>query len=129
MASEDSTFSGFTTGETKILMSVIKHLKGDLDADFDAVATELGYKDATIAKTRLRQIIRKKIRPAVDADGEKTTPKKRKGAAASKDDVAEESPAKKGRGRKAKGGTVESGSAEVKPEQMEEETQAVETTE
>ncbi|KAK3067889.1 hypothetical protein LTR53_014957 [Teratosphaeriaceae sp. CCFEE 6253] len=129
MASEEGTFSGFTSGETKILMSVIKHLKGDLDTDFDAVATELGYKDATIAKTRLRQIIRKKIRPAVDADGEKATPKKRKGAAASKDDVAEESPAKEGRGRKAKGGKAEDGSTGVKPEQMEEETEAVETTE
>ncbi|TKA78046.1 hypothetical protein B0A55_02127 [Friedmanniomyces simplex] len=119
MSSDDSTPKNFTPGEIKILMCIIKHLKGEINSDFEAVAAELGYKDATIAKTRLKQIIRKKINPggggAAGGGGEKATPKKRK-----------EEP-----GRKPKGGPVEEeeNEADVKEEQAGQEADAMESTE
>ncbi|KAK4899195.1 hypothetical protein LTR27_003425 [Elasticomyces elasticus] len=129
MSSEDATF---TPGDTKIIMCVIKHLRGQIDSDFEAVATELGYKNAQIAKTRLQQIIRKKINNGASVGGEKATPKKRKGAAAADDDgTTEESPAKKGRGRKPKAKAADKD--DIKEETVEEENveeeNAVETTE
>ncbi|KAK0940935.1 hypothetical protein LTR29_007493 [Friedmanniomyces endolithicus] len=130
MSSEDSTPKGFTSGETKILMCIIKHLKGDINSDFEAVATELGYKDASIAKIRLRQIITKKIKPTGSPGGTKATPRKRKGAAEGGDHDNDESPTKKNRGSKPKGGGAKDGSGlGIKKEEAKEEGDATATAE
>lgn len=79
-----------------------------MQADFDAVARELGYKDASIAKTRWSQIKRKKIAGAAGATPSKASPGKRKKAAATSDDEEVATPAKKKGGKKGKKGKVES---------------------
>ncbi|WPH00898.1 Hypothetical protein R9X50_00373200 [Acrodontium crateriforme] len=62
MSSDANTnTSGFTANESKLLMSIMKNLEGELKADFDAVAEEMGYKDSGVAKARWNQIKRKKI--------------------------------------------------------------------
>ncbi|KAK1074320.1 hypothetical protein LTR12_002188 [Friedmanniomyces endolithicus] len=130
MSSEDSILKDFTSGETKILMCIIKHLKGEINSDFEAVASELGYKDASIAKTRLRQIIAKKIKPAGSAGGAKGAPRKRKGAVEGGDNDTEESPMKKCRGAKPKGGGAKAGSGlGIKKEEVKEEADAIATAE
>ncbi|KAK0259497.1 hypothetical protein LTR48_001502 [Friedmanniomyces endolithicus] len=130
MSSEDSTAKDFTSGETKILMCIIKHLKGEINSDFGAVASELGYKDASIAKTRLRQIIAKKIEPTGSAGGGKATPRKRKGAAEGGDNDTEESPTKKCHGAKPKRDGAKAGSGlGIKKEEAKEEADAMVTAE
>ncbi|OTA34940.1 hypothetical protein BTJ68_04583 [Hortaea werneckii EXF-2000] len=113
----------FTDGEAKLLMCMLKHLKdGNLNTDFEAVAAELGYKDASVAKTRWGQIKKKKIEGSTtDPSPVKATPKKRKGKASDGADDEETPKAKKGRG-KAK-------SADVVKEDSEEGASAIETTE
>ena len=87
-------------------------------SDFDAVAVDMGYKDASIAKTRMRQVIRKKIKPSGSGAVEKASTKKRKGTATDSKNGPEESPAKKGRGSKPKGGkAADEADEEVKLEQ------------
>ncbi|PNS15512.1 hypothetical protein CAC42_771 [Sphaceloma murrayae] len=54
---------GFSAGEQKLLMVILSNLKGDINADWAAVAKECNYKDAGIARTRWTQIKRKKIHP------------------------------------------------------------------
>lgn len=146
MSSEDTTNSGFTASETKLIMCMIKNLQGDFpvrpvlyvaaacadlsETNYDAVATELGCKDASVAKARWGQIKRKKIMPSGSTDGKKATPRKRKGAAVGSDGVTDESPAPKKRGRQTKTQKMEDGDAvDVKPEPIEDELDAVETTE
>ncbi|KAK1075371.1 hypothetical protein LTR74_000333 [Friedmanniomyces endolithicus] len=127
MSSEDSTPKDFTCGETKILMCIIKHLKGDINSDFEAVATELGYKDASIAKIRLRQIITKN---RGSAGGAKAAPRKRKGVVEGGDHDNDESPTKKNRGSKPKGGGAKDGSGlGIKKEEAKEEADAIATAE
>ncbi|RMZ14401.1 hypothetical protein D0864_00188 [Hortaea werneckii] len=113
----------FTDGEAKLLMCMLKHLKdGNLNTDFEAVAAELGYKDASVAKTRWGQIKKKKIEGSTtDSSPVKATPKKRKTKASDGADAEETPKAKKGRG-KAK-------SADVVKEDSEEGASAIETTE
>ncbi|KAF2158119.1 hypothetical protein K461DRAFT_318109 [Myriangium duriaei CBS 260.36] len=52
--------TGFTSGESKLLLSIIKHLEGDIATNWQAVAAECGYKDQSIARTRWGQIRKKK---------------------------------------------------------------------
>ncbi|KAI7087715.1 hypothetical protein KC356_g3994 [Hortaea werneckii] len=113
----------FTEGEAKLLMCMLKHLKdGNLNTDFDAVAAELGYKDASFAKTRWSQIKKKKIECTTsESSPAKVTPRKRKGKASDGADDEETPKVKKGRG-KAK-------SEEVVKDESEEGTDAIETTE
>ncbi|RMY73318.1 hypothetical protein D0863_03940 [Hortaea werneckii] len=113
----------FTDGEAKLLMCMLKHLKdGNLNTDFEAVAAELGYKDAGVAKTRWGQIKKKKIEGSTtDSSPVKATPKKRKGKASDGADDEETPKAKKGRGKPK--------SAEVVKEDSEEGASAIETTE
>ncbi|EMC97012.1 hypothetical protein BAUCODRAFT_147197 [Baudoinia panamericana UAMH 10762] len=144
MASEDSTNS-FTPGDTKILMCILKNLEGDLQADWNAVATELGYKDASIARTRWSQIKRKKIK-GDSPKAAKGTPRKRKdsGTGGGDDEEGVESPTAKKRGRKAKGKNAKpkaddgdgdgddanvKGAAIVKEEQLDEDAGAMESIE
>ncbi|KAI6819610.1 hypothetical protein KC332_g9783 [Hortaea werneckii] len=119
----NTTMATFTDGEAKLLMCMLKHLKdGNLNTDFEAVAAELGYKDASVAKTRWGQIKKKKIEGSTtDPSPVKATPKKRKGKASDGADDEETPKAKKGRG-KAK-------SADVVKEDSEEGASAIETTE
>ncbi|KAI6820811.1 hypothetical protein KC332_g8079 [Hortaea werneckii] len=113
----------FTDGEAKLLMCMLKHLKdGNLNTDFDAVAAELGYKDAGVAKTRWSQIKKKKIEGTTsESSPVKVTPRKRKGKASDGADDEETPKVKKGRG-KAK-------SEEVVKDESEEGADAIETTE
>ncbi|RMY02465.1 hypothetical protein D0867_11042 [Hortaea werneckii] len=130
----------FTDGEAKLLMCMLKHLKdGNLNVrhalhgrhhhllicyktDFEAVAAELGYKDAGVAKTRWGQIKKKKIEGNTsESSPAKVTPRKRKGKASDGADDEETPKAKKGRG-KAK-------SESVVKEDSEEGANAVETKE
>ncbi|KAK5125511.1 hypothetical protein LTR85_000622 [Meristemomyces frigidus] len=138
MAEEATNTSGSTANETKIVMCLVKHLKGELPSDFEAVAAELGYKDANVLKTRWSQIKRKKINAAGAANSEKSekaTPKKRKGKADGADEVDDEETAKKKRGRKSKADKAKeedeaATAAGVKKEENEaEEANAVESTE
>ncbi|KAK3676522.1 hypothetical protein LTR78_003798 [Recurvomyces mirabilis] len=124
MASEDTSVKGFTDGETKLLMCMIKHLQGDIPTDYDAVAAEMGYKDASIAKTRWGQIKRKKI----NTTGDNPTPKKRKGATTDGDDAENGAPNPKKRGRKPKTTKPDHDGLPVKDEVVEE-AEAVESTE
>ncbi|KAK5115905.1 hypothetical protein LTR62_000361 [Meristemomyces frigidus] len=126
MVSKDTDTTSITAGESKLILSMIKHLKGDIQTDYDAVAQELGYKDASIARTRWGQIKRKWI----TADGGKASPKKRKGAATDGDDDEEEisTPPSKKRGRKPKAEKGKDGEAkegEVKEEEVKEEEELV----
>ncbi|KAI6872289.1 hypothetical protein KC343_g550 [Hortaea werneckii] len=113
----------FTDGEAKLLMCMLKHLKdGNLNTDFEAVAAELGYKDAGVAKTRWGQIKKKKIEGSTtDSSPVKATPGKRKGKASDGADDEETPKAKKGR--------VKAKSADVVKEDSEEGASAIETTE
>ncbi|GAM86767.1 hypothetical protein ANO11243_047870 [Dothideomycetidae sp. 11243] len=74
---EGKTDSNFTTGEQKLLLSILAHLQGEIavspphhiltfkltlvETDWNGVAAECGYKDSSIAKIRWRQIRNKKI--------------------------------------------------------------------
>lgn len=79
MATTEIT-SLFTAGETKLLVSIMKHMTGNPpvnppgpylpppitnqpwnQTDWDAVAQDQGYKDASIARTRYGQIRKKKL--------------------------------------------------------------------
>ncbi|KAI7670562.1 hypothetical protein KC318_g3967 [Hortaea werneckii] len=112
----------FTDGEAKLLMCMLKHLKdGNLNTDFEAVAAELGYKDAGVAKTRWGQIKKKIEGNTSESSPAKVTPRKRKGKASDGADDEETPKAKKGRG-KAK-------SESVVKEDSEEGANAVETKE
>ncbi|KAK4570079.1 hypothetical protein LTR86_003049 [Recurvomyces mirabilis] len=124
MASEDTSVKGFTDGETKLLMCMIKHLHGDIPTDYDAVAAEMGYKDASIAKTRWGQIKRKKI----NADGDKPTPKKRKGATTEGNGADDDTSNPKKRGRKPKTPKLENDELPVK-DGIVEEADAMKSTE
>ncbi|THX50362.1 hypothetical protein D6D11_05374 [Aureobasidium pullulans] len=57
----DAADTTFSVGETKLLISIMKNLEGDLQSDWDAVAGEMNYKDGTIARARWNQTRRKKI--------------------------------------------------------------------
>lgn len=92
--------------------------------DFVGVAADMGYKDASIAKTRWSQIKKKKITGSAPAGGvDKTPPNKKTPAKAKKATVAGEgvegdtpkTPAKRGRKPKSapKIKAEESGEAEV----------------
>ncbi|KAI7552172.1 hypothetical protein KC331_g2070 [Hortaea werneckii] len=113
----------FTDGESKLLMCMLKHLKDDiLNTDFEAVAAELGYKNAGIAKWKWSQIKKKKIEGATsEFSPTKVFPRKRKGKASDGPNDEETPKAKKGRGK--------TKSEEKVKEDSEEETDAVETKE
>lgn len=160
MAKEEETpTTGFTAGETKLLMCLIKHLKGDLpvspsppslskpkeisltkltQSDFDAVAAELGYKDGAIVKTRWGQIKRKKITAGLTASGNAgtITPRKRKAKAAAgvdgDGDDEEVTPKAKRGGKKVKTQEMEEEAVtkkEAEDDEVEGEEIAVEGTE
>ncbi|TKA22648.1 hypothetical protein B0A50_07657 [Salinomyces thailandicus] len=139
MAKEEETpTTGFTAGETKLLMCLIKHLKGDLPSDFDAVAAELGYKDGAIVKTRWGQIKRKKITAGLTASGNAgtITPRKRKAKAAAgvdgDGDDEEVTPKAKRGGKKVKTQEMEEEAVtkkEAEDDEVEGEEIAVEGTE
>lgn len=101
-----------------------------LQFDADAVATEMDYKDAQSAKNRWNTIRRKKIAGTASSGGDNSTPKKRKGKADVADgDDDEETPKpkrKRGPTPKADKAKKEDG---IKKEEMEEEANAVESTE
>ncbi|GAB7343831.1 hypothetical protein MBLNU457_1799t1 [Dothideomycetes sp. NU457] len=79
---ETTGSTSFTAGETKLLISIMSNLQGDLSADWAAVATENNYKDASIAKTRWNQIRRKKIAPSPGKTAGVTKAPAKKGRAA-----------------------------------------------
>ena len=124
MADDNASF-GFTTDENKIITCIMKHLKGDIQvsrrairhhnittdttsqADLEAVACELGYKDASVAKTRWNQIKRKKIAGVAGATPAKASPGKRKKVVDQDDDDEETTPAKKKGGKKGKKAQVD----------------------
>lgn len=103
--------------------------------DFEAAAVELGYKDATVLKSRWSNVKRKKINGSGAANGEKTTPKKRKSKAdVDENDDQEKTPTPKKRGRPSKAQNAkedeEAAAANVKEEEAaEDEANAVESTE
>ncbi|GAB7362419.1 hypothetical protein MBLNU230_g2742t1 [Neophaeotheca triangularis] len=76
--SDTSATGTFTAGDMKLISAVFQHLVGDIQTDWDAVATLCGYKDKNVAKTRWGQIKRKKILGSGDAAaaGRKATPRK-----------------------------------------------------
>lgn len=136
----------FTDGEAKLLMCMLKHLKdGNLNVrkaecdryhhlliycktDFEAVAAELGYKDASVAKTRWGQIKKKKIEGTTsESSPAKVTPRKRKGKTSDGADDEETPKAKKGRGKAKSEGVVKEDSEEGAD--AVESTDVVETTE
>lgn len=125
---DEAQAANFTPSETKLLISIMKNLEGDLkvrmldlltalmpsnlvssQSNFAAVAEECGLKDASIAKTRWGQIRRKKIRSSTSspANGiDKATPSKKsatkpKSAASINDDSPTAGKAKRGRKPKA----------------------------
>ncbi|KAK4985484.1 hypothetical protein LTR66_008155 [Elasticomyces elasticus] len=115
----------FNARETKLLVSMMKHMQADPSVDYDAVASELGYKDGSIVKTRWNQIKRKKINASsgspsggVAKTTKKTTTKspKDKKAEVKGDDNGSPKPKKRGRKPKSEvkveGPDVDSGSAD-----------------
>nr|POE65321.1 hypothetical protein CFP56_34988 [Quercus suber] len=60
-APETTASDQLTTAESKIILGVLKHLSSDIQADFDAIAAELGYKSAEVAKVRWRQVRNKRF--------------------------------------------------------------------
>ncbi|KAI7231143.1 hypothetical protein KC330_g6589 [Hortaea werneckii] len=121
----------FTDGEAKLLMCMLKHLKdGNLNTDFEAVAAELGYKDAGVAKSRWGQIKKKKIEgnPS-ESSPAKVTPRKRKGKSSDGADDEETPKAKKGRGKAKSEGVVKEDSEEGAGAVEAKEKDIVETTE
>ncbi|KAK4540013.1 hypothetical protein LTR36_009911 [Oleoguttula mirabilis] len=144
MAEEAANTSGFTVGETKILMCMMKHLKGgEFPTDYEAVANELGYKDAKQVRSRWSQIKAKKINGAsnpAEKTTPKTTPKKRKGKSDSADGLDDEETPKPKRGRKSNAQKAKeeeeaaaAAASDVKKEEVEEEEEGeanvVESTE
>ncbi|KAK5167408.1 uncharacterized protein LTR77_007107 [Saxophila tyrrhenica] len=60
-SSEQTKNVNFTDGESKLFVSIVSNLTGDIQFDADKVAAELGYKDGNIVKTRWGQIKRKRL--------------------------------------------------------------------
>lgn len=99
-----------------------------MQTDWDAIAKQLGYKDAGVARTRWGQIKRKKFAATTGRVSKGSPNKKTATAPKSAADGAEEgTPTKAKRGRKPKAKATDA--TKVKNEEVEDEADAVETTE
>ena len=152
MTDDNSGIAEFTPTEIKLMVLLMKHQIGGeiqvshtilifhLDSsvannspqsDLEAVAIEMGYKNAKVVKDRWNQIKKKKLgsSTATGNDVERTTPsKKAAGTKRAGEDEGEVTPTPKKRGRKSKAETLIEEAAESKVKD-EEDGEAMDTTE
>ncbi|MCJ1382723.1 hypothetical protein MMC17_005836 [Xylographa soralifera] len=103
MSSEKpATFSGYSPAESKLIQIAFKHMRGVPDCDWDAIASEYGYKDDRVARAKYGLAMNKYKNTGATSNGAaapgqaaKVSPRKRKAEAAPN--------GKARRGRKPKG--------------------------
>ncbi|KAF5670320.1 hypothetical protein FHETE_4565 [Fusarium heterosporum] len=92
-----------TAAEAMLFFSIVKHTRNKADVDWNAVATEAGFKNADVAKVRFGQVKRKlgiSTETTAPVRTAFSTPKKGTGSRVSK--TAPRSAKGKGRGSKVK---------------------------
>ncbi|KAM0343724.1 hypothetical protein ACHAPU_008315 [Fusarium lateritium] len=92
-----------TAAEAMLFFSIVKHTRNKADVDWNAVATEAGFKNADVAKVRFGQVKRKlgiSTETSAPARTPYSTPKKGTGSRVSK--TTPGSAKGKGKGRKVK---------------------------
>ncbi|KAJ4316433.1 hypothetical protein N0V84_007871 [Fusarium piperis] len=76
-ATEEGGLTGLTDGELRFIKAIFDNMTQKPDADWDAVATTLGLKDAKCAKERFRQMsVRHGWRDQSSSGGATASPRK-----------------------------------------------------
>ncbi|MCJ1397949.1 hypothetical protein MMC11_001145 [Xylographa trunciseda] len=65
-------YSTYSPAETKLIQIAFKHMKGIPDCDWDAIATEYGYKNAAIARAKYGIAMNKYKSAGATTDGAPT---------------------------------------------------------